>query len=232
MLYSYILLAFIPVLIFTIVAQIRVQATFKKYSKLISQRHITGAQAAERILHDQGIYDVQINCIHGNLTDHYNPKDNSLNLSEDVYDSTSVAAIGVACHEAGHAMQYAQKYAPVKVRMAILPITRFGSNIAGLLIIAGLWLSYMGAQFSIVADIGLLLFSFSVLFQLITLPVEINASKRAMQSIHSCGLLEMEESKGARKVLTAAAMTYVAALAAALLQFARLLLIVRGNRRR
>ena len=232
MFYSYILLAFIPVLIFTIIAQIRVHSTFKKYSKQGSQRHITGAQAAERILNDQGIYDVQINCISGTLTDHYNPRDNSLNLSEEVYNSTSVAAIGVACHEAGHAMQYAQSYAPVKARMAILPITRLGSSIAGLMIVAGLWLSYVGSQFVIMADIGLALFSFSVLFQLITLPVEINASRRAMTAIYSGGILEMQEAKGARKVLTAAAMTYVAALAIALLQFLRLLLIVRGNHRR
>lgn len=228
--YMIISLLFIPVIIFTIIASIRVNTTFKKYNKVASLRGITGAQAAAMVLRANGVTDVPIHQVAGNLTDHYNPSDNSLNLSADVYHGTSVAAIGVACHEAGHALQYANAYLPIKIRSAIIPITNFGARFSGLLIMGGLLLSsfgFIGMLF--LAELGVILFAFSTFFQLVTLPTEFNASRRAIQCIRESNILAPQEVKDAKKVLTAAAMTYVAALAVSLLQLLRLIAIV--NRR-
>lgn len=222
----------LPFVLLALWASANVNSTFKKYSKVLSSRHLTGAQAAQRVLSAGGAYGVRIERIHGNLTDHYDPRDNVIRLSDDVYDSTSVAAIGVACHEAGHAVQYAQNYVPIKIRAAIIPITNIGSKLAMPLILLGLLFSF-GEHISYgFVYAGIACFGLSVLFQLITLPVEFNASRRAMQAISNGDLLTTDEQKGARKTLTAAALTYVAALAVALAQLLRLLVIFGGGNRR
>lgn len=221
-----------PFVILAMIASANVNTTFKKYSQVLSRRHLTGAEAAQRVLAAGGAYGVRIERIHGNLTDHYDPRDNVIRLSDDVYDATSVAAIGVACHEAGHAVQYAQHYAPIKIRAAIIPITNIGSKLAMPLILLGLILSLGEAVSYGFVYAGIACFGLSVVFQLVTLPVEFNASRRAMQAITQGDLLTPEEQKGARKTLTAAAMTYVAALAVALAQLLRLLVIFGGGRRR
>lgn len=221
-----------PFVILAMVASANVNSTFKRYSTCYSYRRLTGAQAAQRVLSANGVTGVRIDRVSGNLTDHYDPKENVIRLSDDVYHSTSVAAIGVACHEAGHAVQYANNYAPVKIRAAIIPITNIGSKLAMPLILLGLLLSF-GETFSYTfVYAGIACFGLSVVFQLVTLPVEFNASRRAMQAISDGDLLTAEERKGARKTLTAAAMTYVAALAVALAQLLRLLVIFGGNGRR
>lgn len=222
----------LPFVLLALWASANVNSTFKKYSKVLSSRHLTGAQAAQRVLSAGGAYGVRIERIHGNLTDHYDPRDNVIRLSDDVYDSASVAAIGVACHEAGHAVQYAQNYVPIKIRAAIIPITNIGSKLAMPLILLGLLFSF-GEHISYgFVYAGIACFGLSVLFQLITLPVEFNASRRAMQAIANGDLLTTDEQKGARKTLTAAALTYVAALAVALAQLLRLLVIFGGGNRR
>ncbi len=228
--YPFIILAFIPVIIFTIIASIKVKTTYNKYSKQLSQSRLSGAQAARQVLYSQGVTDVAIHEISGELTDHYNPRDNSLNLSSAVYHGTDVAAIGVACHEAGHALQYANAYLPIKIRNAIIPITNFGSRFSGLFVMAGILLSVLGLHCIWIAEIGVILFGCCTLFQLITLPTEFNASRRAMRHIQDCNILTRAEQKGTRKVLTAAAMTYVAALAVSLLELLRLIYIVNGHR--
>lgn len=221
-----------PFVILAMVASANVNSTFKRYSTCYSSRRLTGAQAAQRVLSANGVTGVRIDRVSGNLTDHYDPKANVIRLSDDVYHSTSVAAIGVACHEAGHAVQYANNYVPVKIRAAIIPITNIGSKLAMPLILLGLLLSF-GETFSYTfVYAGIACFGLSVVFQLVTLPVEFNASRRAMQAISDGDLLTAEERKGARKTLTAAAMTYVAALAVALAQLLRLLVIFGGNGRR
>lgn len=221
-----------PFVILAMVASANVNSTFKRYSTCYNSRRLTGAQAAQRVLSANGVTGVRIDRVSGNLTDHYDPKENVIRLSDDVYHSTSVAAIGVACHEAGHAVQYANNYAPVKIRAAIIPITNIGSKLAMPLILLGLLLSF-GETFSYTfVYAGIACFGLSVVFQLVTLPVEFNASRRAMQAISDGDLLTAEERKGARKTLTAAAMTYVAALAVALAQLLRLLVIFGGNGRR
>ncbi len=224
-----------PFLILSIWASANVNSTFRKYSKQLSRRSITGAQAAQHVLSANGVAGVRIERVSGNLTDHYDPKSNVIRLSDSVYDATSTAAIGVACHEAGHAVQYAQNYGPIKLRAAIVPITNFGSKLAMPLILLGVVLTYLS---QLPSDIslyfvyaGILCFSLSVLFQLVTLPVEFNASRRAMHSIRESNILTEEEQKGARKTLRAAAMTYVAATAVALAQLLRLLIIFGGRRR-
>lgn len=228
--YLIISILFIPVIIFTIIASVRVKTTFKKYDKVHSASGLTGAQAAQRVLYANGVSDVRINQIAGDLTDHYNPADNSLNLSSDVYHGTSVAAIGVACHEAGHALQYANAYLPIKIRAAIIPVTNFGAKFSGLLITGGLIFASFGwTPLIFLAKIGLILFGFSTMFQLITLPTEFNASKRAIRCIAASNILLPSEIKGAKKVLKAAAMTYVAALAVSLLQLLRLISIVKSR---
>ena len=222
----------LPFIILSMWASSNVNSTFKKYAKQYSLRRLTGADAAQRVLSANGVSGVRIERISGNLTDHYDPRTNVIRLSDSVFSSTSTAAIGVACHEAGHAVQYAQSYAPIKIRAAIIPITNFGSKLAMPLILLGTVLPIIGEFSYVLVYIGIACFGLSVLFQLITLPVEFNASRRAMEAIQSAGLLTDEEQKGAKKTLKAAAMTYVAATATALAQMLRLIIIFRGRGRR
>lgn len=221
----------LPCLILSMWASSNVNSTFKKYSQQYSIRRLTGAEAAQRVLSANGVRGVRIDRVSGNLTDHYDPKTNVIRLSDSVYDSTSTAAIGVACHEAGHAVQYAESYAPIKLRAAIIPITNFGSKLAMPLILLGILLSFLGEMSYFFVYLGIACFGLSLVFQLITLPVEFNASRRAMQAISQGNLLTEEEQKGARKTLSAAALTYVAATATALAQLLRLIAIF-GRRRR
>ena len=222
----------LPCVIFAFIASASVNSTFNRYSKQLSRNRITGAEAARQVLLKNGVSGVQITRVSGNLTDHFDPRSNTIRLSDSVYDSTSTAAIGVACHEAGHAVQYANSYFPIKIRAAIIPITNIGSKLAMPLILIGLLLSF-GENISYgFVYAGIACFSLSVVFQLVTLPVEFNASRRAMESIESCNILTEDEQKGARKTLTAAALTYVAATAVALAQVLRLLVLFGGRRRR
>ncbi len=220
----------LPFVVLSMVASASVSSTFKKYSQQYSRRHITGAEAAQRVLRSNGVTGVRIERVAGNLTDHYDPKANVIRLSEGVYDSTSTAAIGVACHEAGHAVQYAQSYAPIKLRAAIIPITNIGSKLAMPLILIGLLLTASEQLSFGCVYLGIACFGLSLVFQLVTLPVEFNASRRAMQAIEYGEILTYEEQKGAKKTLTAAAMTYVAATAVSLAQLLRLILVF-GRRR-
>lgn len=227
--WTYIVLV-LPCILFSLIASSSVNKTFEKYSKQFSRRGITGAQAAERVLRANGVNGVQITHVSGNLTDHFDPKTNVIRLSDSVYNSTSTAAIGVACHEAGHAVQYAESYAPIKLRAAIIPVTNIGSRLAMPLILIGLLLSaFENVSYSFVY-LGIACFGLSLIFQLITLPVEFNASRRAIRAIEDGEILTAEEQRGARKTLTAAAMTYVAATAVALAQLLRLLVLF-GRRR-
>ena len=221
----------LPCVILSIWASSRVNFTFQKYSSQYSIRHITGAQAAQRVLSANGVSGVRIEHVSGNLTDHYDPRTNVIRLSDSVHDSTSVAAIGVACHEAGHAVQYARHYAPIKLRSAIIPVTNFGSKLAMPLILLGLLFNVFGGYSYTLVYIGIACFGLSLVFQLVTLPVEFNASRRAIQAIESTNILTDEEQKGARKTLTAAAMTYVAATALALVQLLRLIMLFGGRRK-
>ena len=224
----------LPVLIcalFALWASHNVNSTFKKYAKQFSGRGITGAQAAQRVLSANGVYGVKIVKVAGNLTDHFDPQQNVIRLSDGVYDSTSTAAIGVACHEAGHAVQYAQGYAPIKLRAAIIPVTNFGTKIAWPLMLLGIVLSGLSYAFYNLVYVGIACFGLSLAFQLVTLPVEFNASRRAMTAIREGNILTDEELVGARKTLTAAAMTYVAAVATTLVQILRLIAIY-GNKRK
>ena len=229
--WSYIILV-MPFVILSLIASAKVNSSFKNYSEVYSRRGLTAAEAARKVLQDNGVLDVNIERVHGHLTDHFDPKANTIRLSENVYDSTSVASIGVACHEAGHAVQHAVGYLPVKIRTAIVPITNIGSRLSIPLVLLGIILSSFGAQYSIIAYIGVALFALCVIFQLVTLPTEFNASRRALRAINDGGILYEDEAVGARKVLTAAAMTYVAALAVTVMQFLRLLLIVAGSQQR
>ncbi|MBQ3542183.1 MAG: zinc metallopeptidase [Oscillospiraceae bacterium] len=222
----------LPCIILSLWASANVNSTFKKYTKQLSIRRITGAQAAMRVLSANGVSGVRIERVSGNLTDHYDPKTNVIRLSDSVYDATSVAAIGVAAHEAGHAVQYAESYGPIKLRSAIIPITNFGSKLAMPLILLGLLLTFMGNFSYTLVYIGIACFGLSLVFQLVTLPVEFNASRRAMQAIEAADILSQEERRGARKTLTAAALTYVAATAVALAQLLRLLVLFGGRGRR
>ena len=229
MTYLYLVL---PCIILAMWASSNVNRTFQKYSQQHSLRHITGADAAQRVLRANGVTGVRVERVSGNLTDHYDPKTNVIRLSDSVYDATSTAAIGVACHEAGHAVQYAQNYAPIKLRAAIVPITNFGSKLAMPLILLGLVLTFLESFSFTLVYLGIACFGLSVVFQLVTLPVEFNASRRAMTAIRESNILTDEEQVGARKTLTAAALTYVAATAVALSQLLRLLVIFGGRRRR
>jgi Zn-dependent membrane protease YugP len=217
--------------VFAMWASANVNSTFKKFSKQNSIRGITGALAAQRVLLANGIHGIRIERVSGNLTDHYDPRTNVIRLSDSVYNSTSTAAIGVACHEAGHAVQYAMNYAPIKLRAAIIPLTNFGTKIAWPLMLLGILLSGMSYAFYNLVYVGIACFSLSLVFQLITLPVEFNASRRAIAAIEQGGILTQEEQIGAKKTLKAAAMTYVAATAVALAQLVRLLLVF-GRRSR
>lgn len=211
------------------VASARVNTTFKKYNKVRSFSGMTGAEAAERVLHSAGIYDVTVQRVAGNLTDHYDPRTKTVNLSESVYGSSSVAAVGVAAHECGHAIQHSERYAPLVIRHALVPIANISSTLAWPLILIGLLFSRGSAELWINA--GIILFSMAVLFQLVTLPVEFNASRRALRTLHSDNILTEEELQGTRKVLKSAALTYVAGAAATILQLLRIILLTGGKRR-
>lgn len=229
--WTYIVLV-LPCLILSLWASSSVNHTFKKYATQYSTRRITGADAAARVLRDSGVQNVRIERIAGNLTDHFDPKTNIIRLSDSVYNSTSTAAIGVACHEAGHAVQYATHYAPIKLRAAIIPITNFGSKLAMPLILLGIVLSFIGNFSYTLVYLGIACFGLSLVFQLITLPIEFNASRRAVRAISDSGILTQKELVGAKKTLKAAAMTYVAATAVALAQLLRLIILFGGRRRR
>lgn len=217
----------IPVLLFSFYCQIKVKRAFRRYSSVHAMCGMTGAQAAARLLQLNGITDVQIRQIGGTLTDYYDPKNKEICLSGDVYNATSVAAIGVACHEAGHACQHAQGYAPLKIRNAAIPATRIGSSLSIPLVLLGMVFTWRP-----LIMVGIVLYALVALFQLLTLPVEFNASRRALQTIESNQFLTEQEYRGAKKVLTAAALTYVAALASALATLLRLLLLAgRSNDR-
>ena len=224
--YVYYLTGFImvPVIIFAFICQLKVNSNYKKFSKIANSRGMTGADAAYNLLRINGITDVKIRKIQGNLTDHYNPQTKEICLSEGVFGSRSIAAVGIACHEAGHACQHAVGYFPLKIRNAVIPATKFGSTI-------GIPLALFGIIFNFepLIYVGIILYSIVALFQLITLPVEFNASKRALQTISANGFLVGEEYNGAKKVLTAAALTYVAALASSLATLLRLLIVARRN---
>lgn len=213
----------IPMLIISLIAQAKVKTAYSKYSKVFSKRGFTAERAARAILDANGLHNIKIGRINGDLTDNYNPKDETIYLSDSTYGNSSVAAIGVAAHEAGHAIQHAVGYTPIKIRSAVVPVTQIGSKLSTPLILIGLFFSYYP-----LAYIGILLFGTVVLFQLVTLPTEFNASRRAL-AILSQGYMDEEEVSGAKKVLSAAAMTYVAATFSALASMLRLILIVMGN---
>lgn len=217
----------IPVLLLSLWAQAQVSGNFKRYSGVANRRRLTGAQAAEAVLRAHGVYNVAIRPCSGNLTDHYDPRDNSISLSENVYNSISIAAVGVAAHEAGHAVQYAENYGPVRLRTAIIPATQIGSKFSFILLLVGMVLYSQSLFF-----VGILLFSLTTIFQLITLPVEFNASHRALQTLENEQLLYDDELPGARKVLKAAVLTYVAALLMSALQLLRYVLIFVGRNNR
>ena len=213
----------------SMLASAHVQSTFKKYSRVRSRLGYAGKDVAERMLAANGINNVTVRHTPGSLTDNYNPMNNTVNLSDTVYDSVSVAALGVAAHECGHAMQHNKGYLPLSIRAAILPAANIGSKIGLPICILGLMMGNMGTT---IASIGIWLFAFAVIFQIVTLPVEFNASHRAVLYLEQAGILDDEELKATRAVLTAAALTYVAAAAASILQLLRLVLIVSGGKRR
>lgn len=207
----------------------RVKGTFNKYSQLRSMSGMNGAQVAQRVLQAAGIYDVQVRHVSGSLTDHYDPRTKTVNLSDPVYNATSVAALGVAAHECGHAIQHAKSYAPLSIRSALVPIANFGSMLAWPVILIGLLFNTRSS--GLIIDIGILLFSAAVLFQLVTLPVEFDASRRALVMLRTQGILADDELRYTRRVLKSAALTYVASAAAAILQLLRIILITNGRRR-
>lgn len=215
--------------VITLLASAKVKTTFNKYSRVKNCRGLTGAQAAEQVLQGAGIYDVRIERVAGNLSDHYDPRSKVLRLSDSVYNQTSVAAVGVAAHECGHAIQHARGYAALKLRSVLVPVANFGSQIAWPLILIGLLIGGSSSWYIMMA--GVVAFSLAVLFQLVTLPVEFNASGRALRILEESNLLIDDELRGARKVLSAAALTYVASAAASILQLLRLVLLAGGRRR-
>lgn len=217
----------VPAFLIALLAQLNVSSTFNRYSRVACRRGLTGAQAAEEVLRAHGVYGVRIERVAGKLSDHYDPRSNVIRLSDAVYGSNSIAAVGVAAHEAGHAVQYAQEYGPIKVRGAIIPVCNFSSQISILLIVLGFAL-YSRPLFAV----GVLLFAVATVFQLVTLPVEFDASARALATIDGSALLDGDERAGAKKVLTAAALTYVAALLMSLVQLLRYLLIFAARDRR
>ena len=229
--WTYIILV-LPAVLFSMWASARVSNTFKKYSRVHNSRGLTADAAARYILDRNGLQNVRIEHISGELTDHYDPSANVIRLSDSVYGNSSTAAVGVACHETGHAIQHAVGYTPVKIRTAIVPVTNFGSKLSVPLIIVGLLLASFSEVFIMLAYFGVLCFSLCVVFQLVTLPTEFNASNRALRCIEENGLLTGDELAGAKKTLSAAAMTYVAALAVSIMQLLRFALIVAGSNRR
>ena len=227
--FDWIYLVFIvPCIIITLICQIKVQSTFSKYSKIRNSRNITGAQAAEYVLRQNGVTGVRIEHVSGSMTDHFDPRTNVIRLSDTVYNSNSVAAVGVACHEAGHAVQHAVGYLPNKIRGIILPMAKIGSQLSWILILLGL--VFTAKVGFVLLYIGIVLFSLSVLFTIATLPVEFNASKRALECIRESDLLYSDEYTGAKRTLQAAAMTYVASALTAIMQLLRLIIIARGRR--
>ena len=228
--WTYVVLV-LPCILLSLWASANVNSTFKRYSGQYSRRGLTGAQAAERVLRSNGVTNVRIERVSGNLTDHFDPRSNVIRLSDNVYGNTSTAAIGVACHEAGHAVQYAQDYAPIRIRAAVIPATNLGSKLAMPLILLGLLIGFKGDLSYFLVYLGIGCFGLSLVFQLVTLPVEFDASRRAMAAIAQSELLTEEEQRGARKTLSAAALTYVAATAVALSQLLRLLLLFGGRRK-
>ena len=223
--FDWTILIVIPALIISLWAQIKVQSTYKKYSTVYNKKRLTAADAARRILDSEGLYYIKIEHIKGHLTDHFDPRAGVIRLSDSVYASTSAAAVGVAAHEAGHALQYAKDYAPMKIRSAIIPMTRFGSGLSMPLFFVGL---IMANEYLML--LGIILYSAVALFQLVTLPVEFNASSRALSVLKSSSMLDGEELGAARKVLSAAALTYVAALLTSLLTILRLLVLTNNRR--
>ena len=228
---SYIVMI-LPAVIFSLWASWNVKHTFAKYQKQINRRGLTGGDAARRVLDANGLRSVPVECISGSLTDHYDPRSNAIRLSESVWGSASTAAVGVACHEAGHAIQTAEDYLPGKIRQAIIPATNFGSKLSIPLLLLGLFLCSYSPKFIYLAYAGVALYALVAVFQIVTLPTEFDASRRALRSIEGMDLLDGEELAGAKKVLSAAALTYVAAMATTLLQLLRLVMIVSNNRRR
>ena len=228
--WTYVVLV-LPCILLSLWASANVNSTFKRYSGQYSRRGLTGAQAAERVLRSNGVTNVRIERVSGNLTDHFDPRSNVIRLSDNVYGNTSTAAIGVACHEAGHAVQYAQDYAPIRIRAAVIPATNLGSKLAMPLILLGLLIGFKGDLSYFLVYLGIGCFGLSLVFQLVTLPVEFDASRRAMAAIAQSELLTEEEQRGARKTLSAAALTYVAATAVALSQLLRLLVLFGGRRK-
>ena len=222
----YYFILILPALLFGLWAQSQVNTNFQKYSKIGTMRGMTGAQAAEYILQQNGIYDVEVRHISGHLSDNFNPKNKTINLSDSVYNSTSIAAIGVAAHEAGHAVQHAVNYKPIRIREMIIPVTQIGSWLYLPIIFVGFLFS---SQYLV--NLGIILFSTLAIFQLVTLPVEFNASDRAITTLSQSGILYGEEIDGAKKVLKAAALTYVAALVSSLAQLLRLIILFGGRRR-
>ena len=213
----------LPAMVIALGAQLLVKSRFNKFSKIASEKGLTGAEAANLVLRAGGVNNVSVGRVSGHLTDHYDPKSNSISLSDSVYGSKSIAAIGVAAHEAGHALQYAYNYSPIRFRMAMVPLTRIGSMFGPILIVVGCIMTYAASAVShelglIIYAVGLALFSAVAVFQLATLPVEIDASSRAMVALERVGALNETELQGAKKVLTAAALTYVAALITSILQ--------------
>ena len=223
---TYYWIILVPAMLIALLAQINVSSTFNRYSRIASRRGLTGAQAAEEVLKAHGVYGVRITRVSGKLTDHYDPRTNTIRLSDAVYGSTSIASVGVAAHEAGHAVQYAQEYGPIKLRGAIIPVCNFSSQISILLIILGFVL-YSRPLFAV----GVVLFAVAAFFQVVTLPVEFNASRRAIQSLQDTHMLDDQELRGAKKVLGAAAMTYVAALLVSIAQLLRYILALNSRRR-
>ena len=231
--WDFTLLIVAPGIIFTLWAQMKVKSTYSTYAGLVLRPSMTGGAVARRILDSNGLRDVHIEVIRGQLTDHYDPRSRVLRLSEGSFYGANAAAVGVAAHEAGHALQHGKAYAPLKLRMAMVPVCNFGSNLAMPLFFVGLLMSYtLPAAASTLMFLGIAAFSLAVLFQLVTLPVEFNASRRAMRCLAGSGTMSEEELKGTRKVLNAAAMTYVAALAVGLLSLLRLLVIAGSRSRR
>jgi Zn-dependent membrane protease YugP len=228
-------LAAILAMVFSLWAQFKVQSTFNRYSRVNTASGGTAAQVAEMILHSSGVYDVRIERVAGNLTDHYDPRSNTLRLSDGVYASTSAAAIGVAAHEAGHAIQHAEGYLPIKIRSMLVPVTNFASRMAWLVIMLGILMMSFAGDTGLgyyVTLIGIALFAVTALFQLVTLPCEFNASSRAMEALSTSGRYTYPELAASRKVLTAAALTYVAALVVSVIQLLRLLTLLNRNDRR
>ena len=216
----------LPALLLAMWASARVNSTFDRYSKISTRRGMTGRDAARAVLDANGLYHVRVEKINGHLTDHYDPKAEVIRLSDSTYASTSCAAVGVAAHEAGHAIQHATGYVPIRIRTAIVPITNLGAKLSMPLILIGILLSSLGEIYAAIAYAGVACFALSTLFQLVTLPTEYNASRRAVAAIENCGMLDGEETAGAKKVLSAAALTYVAALFVSVMQLLRLLTIV------